>query len=314
MILVISHQRDDHAAEVLETLRRLGHPAVLVDTARFPQEIAVRQTFHEGNISFDISVDGRDVNLSNCRAGWWRRPQSYGLHPGMAPDVAAFSYSECHETMAGMWAALPLRWVNPPYLDEVAHHKPFQLALAPAVGLSTPRTLITNDPAAARRFVEEVGRGRTIYKTFIATEQNWRETRIVQSEEMAILDSVSLAPVIFQEFVPATEDLRVTVIGEEIFPASIRSASGGYAVDYRMDLSGASFRPTQLEPETEKGIRALMQRLGLYYGAIDFRRTAQGEEIFLEINPAGEWLFIEERTGQPMTQAMAHLLSTLDSR
>ncbi|MCI0636570.1 MAG: alpha-L-glutamate ligase, partial [Actinobacteria bacterium] len=83
---------------------------------------------------------------------------------------------------------------------------------------------------------------------------------------------------------------------------------------YRMDLAGANFAPTEIPARTRKGILALMRRLGLVYGAVDLRRTHDGEHVFLEVNPAGEWRFVEERTGQPITEAMAELLVELDRR
>jgi glutathione synthase/RimK-type ligase-like ATP-grasp enzyme len=79
-----------------------------------------------------------------------------------------------------------------------------------------------------------------------------------------------------------------------------------------MDMDRASFTPTELAPETEAKLLALMRRLGIVYGAIDLRRTLDDGDVFLEVNPAGEWRFIEDRTGQPVTQAMADLLITLD--
>lgn len=81
-----------------------------------------------------------------------------------------------------------------------------------------------------------------------------------------------------------------------------------------MDLDGARFQPTTLPASTQKGIRAVMKRLGLVYGAIDLRRTPDHQDVFLEINPAGEWRFVEDRTGQPITEAMAELLVELDRR
>jgi glutathione synthase/RimK-type ligase-like ATP-grasp enzyme len=111
--------------------------------------------------------------------------------------------------------------------------------------------------------------------------------------------------------VAADADVRVTVVGDRLFPTAIRATPGGYDVDYRMDLAGATFTPTDLPQETERRLRALMARLGLVYGAIDLRRTPDGD-VFLEVNPAGEWRFIEERTGQPITDAMADLLTSLD--
>jgi glutathione synthase/RimK-type ligase-like ATP-grasp enzyme len=312
MILVVSHAADDHAAGVLGAIERRNHPATLVDTAAFPAAASLTERFGGGEPSFELAFDGQRVDLRRCRAGWWRRPQPFTLHDGIDADVATWAYTECHEAVAGLWAALDLTWVNRPELDEVAHHKPFQLAVADEVGLEIPRTLITNDPEEARRFADELGAERVIYKTFLATEEHWRETRLLRAEELPLLDRVRLAPVIFQEFVPAEEDIRVTVVGDRLFATAIVPAPGDYQLDYRMNLAGASFVPTELAPEVADRIRALMKRLGLLYGAIDLRRRADGGCVFLEINPAGEWVFVEERSGQPITEAVADFLVHLD--
>jgi glutathione synthase/RimK-type ligase-like ATP-grasp enzyme len=311
VILVVSHAADDHAVGVLAVLARRGHDAVLVDTAQFPAGASLVERFGAGAPAYELAFNGQRIDLCGCRAAWWRRPQPYTLHDGIAPGVASFTYTECNEAVAGLWAALDLTWVNRPELDEVAHHKPYQLAVAAEVGLRIPRTLITNDPGEARRFVDELGLGRVIYKTFLATEEHWRETRLVREEELAVLDRVRLAPVIFQELVPGA-DIRVTAVGERLFATAITAAPGGYDLDYRMDLPGATFQPTELSAEISEGLRALMRRLGLLYGAIDLRRTADGEYVFLEINPAGEWMFVEQRSGQPITEAVADFLIDLD--
>ena len=312
MILVVSHLADDHAVGVLAALDRVGHPAVLVDTARFPSNASLTQGFDDGHRSYEFSIGGVRIDLGACRAGWWRRPQPFTLQPGISPDVISFTYSECHEAVAGLWAALGLKWVNPPQLDEVAHHKPYQLAVATAVGLPIPRTVITNNPDVARRFIAELGPERTVYKTFLASQQCWRETRVVRPDELEMLDRVRLAPVIFQEYVPAVADIRVTVVGQKMFATAISAAPDGYKLDYRMDMDGASFKPTDLPLKTEKAIHALMERLGLVFGAVDLRRTPDRGDVFLEVNPAGEWRFVEERTDQPITQAVADLLADLD--
>lgn len=314
MILVVSHPADPHAAGVLNLLQRRRHPVVMVDTSEFPKRSRLVERFGAEGARFEMTVAGRRVNLGLCRSGWWRRPLQYTLHDGIAEDAAAFTYAECNEAVVGMWAALDITWVNPPALDEQAHHKPYQLAVAGEVGLRVPETLITNDRDAAREFVGHHGMGGTIYKTFIADEDNWRETRLFGEKEMGMIDQVELAPLIFQEYVEAVEDLRITVVGDEIFCAAITPAPGGYQIDYRMDLEGAGYRPTEVPAEVEKGLRALMERLGLVYGAIDMRRNAQGEHVFLEVNPAGEWLFVEEKTDQPITEAMTNLLIGLDQR
>ncbi len=312
MILIVSHSKDDHAAAVIGELQRMRHPTLLFDTARYPARLRLSQKLEAMRTEFHAVCDGERLDLGSCRVGWWRRPQAFALEPGMPNEAAAFAYSECHEAVAGLWHALDLTWVNPPHLDEVAHHKPYQLRVAAEVGLKVPRTLITNDPLEARQFVVQHGADRVVYKTFLASEACWRETRILRTKEVELLDHVRLAPVIFQEFVPAQADLRVTIIGERMFAAAIHSAPGSYSADYRMDMDGASFEPTSIPEDVQALLRNFMRRLGLVYGAVDLRRTPNGEHVFLEVNPAGEWRFVEERTAQPISRAMAEHLVSLD--
>jgi hypothetical protein len=312
VIVVASHDEDDHAARVLAALARKGHPAQLVDTAAFPSAATLSLTYGSERTA-TLGLDGQALDLDHVGAVWWRRPRPYTLDPHLDPETASFAYSESHEAMSGMWHGLSAAWVNPPHHDETAHHKPLQLARATELGLPVPATMITNDPQAARSFIAGLGPERAIYKTFIATEQHWRETRRLRSEELDLLDTVRLAPVIFQEYVPAVADIRATVVGDDVIAAAITPAPGGYELDYRMDLTGARFEPTTLPAGLCAALRRLLDRLGLVYGAIDLRLTPGGDYVFLEVNPAGEWLFVEDRTRQPITQAMAELLIRLDT-
>ncbi len=313
MIVIASHDHDDHALAVLGLLREAGHPVTLMDTADFPRRTTLALRYGAGDPG---SFTNREQVVPLDRVGtvWWRRPLPYVLEPDLEASVASFVLTECHEAISGMWHTLDATWVNPPMSDEVAAHKPLQLARAQDLGLRVPRTLITNDPAAARGFVDELGPGRTVYKTFVASEENWRETRLVRPEELALLDSVHLAPVIFQEYVEAEADLRVTALGEELWAAEIVATDSSYPVDYRMDMGAARFAPTTLPDHVAEKLLLLMKRLDIVYGAIDLRRTAAGEYVFLEVNPAGEWRFVEERTSQPITARMADLLMRLDAK
>lgn len=311
MILVISHPGDEHARGVVTRCRADARRIVAFDTARYPLDAPIVQQFDAlGPSRTTLILDDARIDLGDVHTVWWRRPRPFTLADGLAPDVGAFAYSECSEAVAGMLHSLDAAWVNPPALDEVAHHKPYQLSVAREVGLEVPRTLITNDPQAAAAFVEDVGLGSVVYKTFLATADHWRETRLLRSSELADLGSLRLAPAIFQQRVTAEADVRVTVVGDEVFASAITTAPGTYELDYRMDLESATFTPTWLPKATLHSVRALMDRLGLVYGAIDLLRQADGNHVFLEINPAGEWLFVEERTGQDITGAMASLLGS----
>lgn len=312
MILIVSHPGDEHATGVLAELRRRRHRVALLDSSEFPLRASLSQSFSATGPRIEY-VGGADrFDLRECHAAWWRRPLPHTLHDHLDPDVLSFTYTECHEAFVGALSLLDAAWVNPPHFDERAHHKPLQLATAARVGLSVPRTMVTNDPDEARRFIADIGQARTIYKTFLATDDHWRETRMLRDGEMELLESVRFAPVIFQEYIPADADIRVTIVGDEIFAAAIRPDARGYTVDYRIDMAAATFEATDLPHQVKDSLQALMRSLGILYGAVDLRRTPDGGYVFLEVNPAGEWRFVEERTAQPITPAMTELLMRLD--
>ncbi len=314
MILIISHLADEHATEVLKHLGRTGANFLLFDTARFPREIRLNighRTYARSTLS--AVVDGVQRDLTTVKTVWWRRPQPFGIDKTMTGgDDRNFAFGECQAAIMGLWSCLDAHWINNPEHDEVAARKAYQLKVAAGLGLRIPRTLITNDPLEAAAFIDREGANGTIYKAFSATERAWRETRLLKPEERAQLDAVQFAPVIFQEHIKADIDLRITVIGEEIFPAEILSGETDYHVDFRMTMHVAPIRAHVLPDEIVAKLHAFMGALGLIYGAIDMRLTPEGEYVFLEVNPAGQWLFIEQRTGQPITAALVERLLKTD--
>lgn len=305
MILVISHPADLHASTVLQRLAAVGADAVLVDLANFPENLRLRLAAAGEEFGAELDVGGKTLSLDDVTAVWWRRPQAHVLAANMASrDHWNFAYGECQAAMSGLFSCIDAFWINPPLNDEKAAQKVYQLKLAQETGFRIPRTVVTNDPAAARAFIAEEGDRGTIYKAFSATRQAWRETRLLRAEEMELLDSVQHAPVIFQEYVEAEVDLRITVIGDKIFPAAIYSQDTDYKMDFRMHIDTARYATHALPAEVETKLLQYMKALGLVYGAIDMRMTPSGEYVFLEINPCGQYLFVEQKTGQDITGAL----------
>ncbi|MEP2030201.1 MAG: MvdC/MvdD family ATP grasp protein [Paracoccaceae bacterium] len=309
MILILSHRGDQHAVVVLEQLTKNRVPAAMFDTAVFPNNasLSIHQT--GGGQQADLSFEGANLDMGSVRRVWWRRPRGFTPDAALTrPEDFNFVHNESHAAIGGLWRSLDAEWINDPLLDEAAARKVWQLKVANELGLRTPKTLITNDNQAAMRFVEAQGNKGTIYKAFTATEEDWRETRLLKPEEKRELDQVKYAPVIFQEYIKADIDLRITMIGEDIFPAAVYSGETEYKVDFRMTFHDARVEAHVLPDEIVTKLRKLMKKLGLIYGAIDMRLTPHGEYVFLEINPSGQWLFIEDRTGQKMTDAFVSRL------
>ena len=311
MILVISHPQDVHALEVVRCLERRGAEAAIFDTGRIPRDTRMTVEYATGAAwSGAAQAGGQSIDMRRVRSVWWRRPQPFSLHPevGGAQDQA-FALAETHAAVAGLWALLDAHWINEPDRDEKAGRKAWQLEVARAAGLKIPRTCVTNDPERAQSFIESIT-GDVVYKAFSATERLWRETRVLRPRERQLIDTVKFAPVIFQDYVPARVDLRITIVGDRIFAAEIHSQSTSYAHDFRMDVEHAEILAHELPTDICTQLLRMMRRLGLVYGAVDMRQTPGGDYVFLEINPAGQWLFIEQRTGQPITDALAEALIT----
>ena len=310
MILVLTFPGNAHAQCVLDCLTR---DVEVVDLASFPNRLAVdvRLGAGEGHVTW---IDGaeRRVDAREFGAVWRRRLRSYELDDALTdPTARMFARSETDEAVNGLLAATRCVWVNSPGADDAAQHKIHQLDVAVRVGLSIPETLVTSDPASARAFIESFGPGNVICKAFRNIAEAPRWTRRVSASDLANIDSVRYAPVTFQEFVPAQRDLRVTVVEDEVFAASIVVAPP-FETDYRPGLPTATVEPYTLPDEVVSGLHRLMDEFGLRYGAIDMRVTPEGEHVFLEVNSGGEFLFAAERTGQPVAQAIASCLERHD--
>jgi glutathione synthase/RimK-type ligase-like ATP-grasp enzyme len=136
-------------------------------------------------------------------------------------------------------------------------------------------------------------------------------TSPVTEADFAEIDGLRHCPAVFQEWVPKEVELRVAVVGDQIFAASVdASGSAQGAVDWRKDGQlAAAFRRDSLPPAVAAAVLRLMRACGLVYGSLDIVRRPDGEHVFLEINPAGEWVWLEAMAGLPIAEALADVLT-----
>lgn len=310
MILIVSYPNYAHVERVVEHLTR---PYALFDTGWYPARSLLTVAVKECCESLALTTaDGEVIDLARVGAVWHRRISPMTFDESLTdPTGRLFAWSEANEALLGLWYSLHCYWMNPPWADEVGQRKVRQLQLARSLGLPVPETLITNDPARARDFVASHAPGGVVRKAFRNIAEAPRETSVVSEADLRLIDTVRFAPVIFQRFVPADLDLRVTYVDGELFPAAIRSRPD-YQTDYRLGVGHAQVLPYELPDDVAARLRRLMDALDLRFGGIDMRVTPEGEHVFLEVNPAGEYLFVTERTGQPVPQAIAAALERHD--
>jgi glutathione synthase/RimK-type ligase-like ATP-grasp enzyme len=330
-VLIITYSGDNESVEsVARAVCERGGRAVRLDTDRFPSE--VRLAAHYGGESGGRvtgvtgatgAAGGGEFDLSEVGAVWHRRLRVAARVPrGMDAQLRAASVGESRAALLGVLAGLTAFRVDPEAAIRRAEQKPLQLRVARELGLEVPRTLVTNDPSAVRAFYAACG-GRLVAKmlsSFAVYDREGREsvvfTNPVGPEDLEDLSGLSLCPMTFQERVEKALELRATVVGRRVFTASVDSqASARAAHDWRRDGARLvnGWRPYQLPPEAEGRLLALMDYFGLNYGAADFILTPEGRHVFLELNPSGEFFWLDG-PDLPISAALADVLLGLAPR
>ena len=100
--------------------------------------------------------------------------------------------------------------------------------------------------------------------------------------------------------------MRVTVVGDRVFCVRIDSADG--LLDWRADYSQLSYSVITPPDGKTKNLRAYLGCFGLVFGCFDFALDHKDRWHWLELNPSGQWAWMAEPTGLPMTEAFADLL------
>ncbi|MFB7739948.1 hypothetical protein ACFC08_37630 [Streptomyces sp. NPDC056112] len=119
------------------------------------------------------------------------------------------------------------------------------------------------------------------------------------------LQGISVTAHLFQSWVDKDHEVRLTVVGERMFAAAIHAGSDAAYEDWRSDYGALTYTITTVPEQVAEGMRRLMDRLQLRYGAADFIVGPQGRWTFLEVNPCGQWDWIQGATGLPIAEAVA---------
>jgi glutathione synthase/RimK-type ligase-like ATP-grasp enzyme len=248
---------------------------------------------------------------------WWRLKPGYFRAETM--DLRnGFMRREWNHALDSLECYFPsARWINPRSVDRLIRHKPNQLLLARRAGLVTPATLVSNDPREVLDFIDQQPGRRCIYKPFSwFSEPPNRQlfTNIVDREFIrSHAPEVRRAPGIYQRIVEKAYELRITIVDRELFPVRIESQSRQEsALDWRRQQDIPYYIETSLPEPLIQRLTQFHVSAGLIYGAYDMIVTPSKEYVFLEVNPVGQWLWLEEETGLQISDAVARFLAPIN--
>ncbi len=316
MILIVSNECDSATDLFVESLkkRRLLFQRLNTDTLMI-------------NASFSIGVGvgsvnrltqyGRNIDFNKINSVWYRRPVLPKLKINSAVE-RKFAERESLAAMDALWASLDDKfWVSSPYSIKEASSKFRQLLVAEELGFNIPETIITNNVNEVNDFFEHFQR-LMLYKPVTtghlssssARTQLMTYSKKIESTDLSKMVLVKNCPGMFQRYIEKEYEIRSTVIGKKVFSAKIDSQKYPEKnTDWRKGkYVKEMFSEIEIPRSIETMLLDIMKKFGLQFGAFDLIVDKNGNFVFLECNPNGEWAWIEDCTKMPMTDTLIDLL------
>jgi glutathione synthase/RimK-type ligase-like ATP-grasp enzyme len=307
MILIVSTVADIATDAVVRSLLSHGAPHRRINTEDFP---------FSHSLTVDYQAPAPPILAFQQRV---TKPSTIcyrRLRSPVAPDeletgVYDFCLRENRSALLGGLMTHRVRWMSHPEKVWRAEFKPYQLSVAKELGLTIPKTIVSNDPDAIRAAYRDFG---SLIVKPARSGHFWRKgeefsvfTSRIDEEHLASLDQARWTPSIYQELIAKQCDIRTTYVGGCLFSAAIHSQTDPAAeVDWRKTANPSLPHSTiQLPPPIETKLHELMQRLELTFGCIDLVLTPSGDYVFLEVNPSGQWLWLDDQLELGITDAIA---------
>jgi glutathione synthase/RimK-type ligase-like ATP-grasp enzyme len=313
LILIATNQRDLTADYVVLELQNQGLHYYRLNTETITKS-SICFSPGAGKDGWSLKTADETIYFGQFTAGYYRRPEPPEISPSVAGEAEhRYCAEEWQEALNSALASLHNRWLNSPIAILDAENKSRQLSVAIRIGFDVPDTLITNDFDRASEFVAQAPSiGKPLRASLLAADVGERvifTTRLSQiSPDVAA--SIKVAPIIFQREIPKRCDVRVTVVGEQTFAAEINSQTNiETEVDWRRgDHIDLSHTIHPLPSAIQKKCVMITHAFNLRFSAIDLVLDPSGNYWFLELNPNGQWAWIEARTGLPISEAITNEL------
>jgi len=325
-VLILSRSNDSHVPPVAEEIRARGLGVICFNVADFPEQVTMTSTldpFHTGWVG-TLTMQKQQIPLDSLLSIWRRRPRPYKAPEVYTLGERAFIEEEADRALLGVLDSLALEhtlWVSRVHSVRRADFKPLQVAMAQRLGLRVPRTLITNQPSAARDFYDAC-QGNIVLKSVsrgMIEHENQRIGRFIYTSKVEAghvvpeqLAGVRVTAHLLQEYIPKRLEIRVVVIGKQILAAEIHSQHSTRArVDFRRAYNELSYNVHTLPDEMQKKVLALVRAFDLQFSSMDFLLTPAGEYVFIDLNPNGQFYWLQLRLANRLRlkEAMADLLA-----
>lgn len=323
-ILILTNSGDLHADLMVSLLTKKGARPFRLNLDRFPKDFEISQqlTEHGHNATISHLPTNDSLNIDDIKSVWTRKTSDFNfLSDDLHPQEHAHAVQETEHLLNGLLYSLDCYWINHPTAIRSAQYKGEQALRAVKMGFKVPQSLITNKPIEVQHFRRAIS-GEMITKSmsspYLSAETVDAENRIVggltttiiTDEHLQNLEAVKEIPCYFQAYTDKQFELRVTVIGNQVFAAKIHSQQcESTKVDFRDFSAEIDYEAYSLPKEIEQRCLDFVHSYQLQYGALDIIVTPEQDYVFLENNPAGQFWFVQQLVPQlTMLEALADRL------
>jgi len=326
MILLLTFEEDYHGNQLVYELHKLGFNDYLrVDSGRLLERNRLEISFVGGQWWWQLDVrEAPDLRIDSesLRTVWFHR-LSHSSRRRMLqwPERNGIDSSQAYCAMNWLIHHLsPERFpFGSPAAVMAAENKISQVEVAVAVGFDVAPTLYSTDPATLADFARE--NDDVVVKTiglqsFMEADENGGETmaifgaKVFSADQLIpLLEGVEQTQLYLQRAVEKVAEHRITVLPDEVIDCRIDTSGLPFReVDYRPHCSKLACRVVEPPPGLESKLRAYLQGMRLGSGCFDFAELADGSLVFFECNPVGEWFWIQQLTGHPISESVARNL------
>lgn len=329
MILIYTNKEDSHPTNVIKYLNEWGVPVFRFNTEYLLTDYQIEWKAVNGKTDFEMRNirNGLVLKGSELTAIWERRP----LPPNQLPLVHAESEINRHNLEEAHGFLSYLRYymkdvysIGGIVSDRYSSSKMLECMVAQQLGMKTPDTCFSNDASSIRRFALEHPdlSLKPISENSVYVDDEYEYpfyTQRVKGTDVAAQPDEALTQTIsyLQEYIEKDYELRVTVINQDVIACKIDSQSQTEEtgkVDWRQGYDkDMKWEIVDIPSPIKDFCYRYLNRLGLNLGCFDFIVTPNGDYVFLECNPNGQWLWVELYTGYDISKIMARNLAKFEN-
>jgi RimK-like ATP-grasp domain len=309
MILAITNKKDLHYQKVKN---HIVEDMVIFDVGKLLEDNTLHYSTKDG---FVLNIEGKDINVANIKSIWYRR--LFWCNFENLGTSSRYIRNEFVSVINSFWQSNQNIFYLPnPIFENLADNKLYQLSVATKIGLNVPDTIISNTPQKTLNFLKNKDKLiiKSVHRSGVIESDSQifalKPTLVKSKILMETIDKIQNCPMIIQDFVQKKLDLRITIVKKEIFACEIHSQDSSeekYKIDYRGNVE-VDHKIHDLPNDIKDKLLKMCQILNLNFGCVDMVIDGFGNYVFLEINPNGQWLWIEKLTNMPISKSIAKAL------